>query len=277
MSLFDERFMSSLELPNPADFPGEIAFSFERGGNQCCAWLATGGETGAVWVCLGASYRGPLSGLPSAANVRIGAQATIDEPAPTLTRPPTGGTKMQPVDLVVRFKPDGVTKAWMPRGSQTMYQLGGTPAAPAIPLYTSVATAAIVGEIGQLPANFLATIYGELFFRILCARASPAAGPVSFVLSLSAASGTPGNAAAICPNVVANVNAVGWLEGSLWVADATHQAGTYNIAPGGNTNTGAAGVPLTQDLTVAQTLQLSFSGATVGDKFGGASVTIGIR
>lgn len=79
MSFFNEHYASSLELPNPADFPGQTVLCYERGVDQLCPWFATGSETRAYWHPLSFSYHGPASGLPAANKVRAGARAWITD------------------------------------------------------------------------------------------------------------------------------------------------------------------------------------------------------
>jgi len=76
---FSERYATSLELPNPADLPGQTILCYERGVSQLCAWTATGGESNAIWQPQGLSYYGPAAGRPAANRVRAGARSTLTD------------------------------------------------------------------------------------------------------------------------------------------------------------------------------------------------------
>jgi hypothetical protein len=75
-----EIYESSLALPPASDMIGEILLCAERGPQpQICAWRATYGETGAVWVPLGDSFTGVMANCPAATDVRTGATVFLTD------------------------------------------------------------------------------------------------------------------------------------------------------------------------------------------------------
>lgn len=277
MHLEERKLFSSLDLPAyPQDYVGHTFYCAERGSavGYYTPWDPVGGE----WQPRGPSYVGALSGLPAAANVRLGTRAIIDEAAPGgLTRPPAAGVKMNRLRLVCAYLPDGTTKAWRPEGDQILYKIGGNVANPACANFTSVAATGIIAEVGTLPANLFAVNGLELYVRATGGRSTTAAGTATFAMLLGPTPGTAGTTTLASGLSAANVNAVVWIEGSVWARTSGSQFTTLTLTPEGASANIASQMSLTQDMTVAQTIQFAFSGATVGDIFNIPSFEIGIR
>lgn len=270
------KLQSSSELPTyPQDFKGVTFQVLERGltADAYTPWTSSGG----AWSPLGPSYVGSLSGLPSATWMALGARAIIDQPAPGgLTRAPAQGAKMNRLKLIVALLADGATKVWRPDGAQTLFNLAGVPGSPAGANFTATGATGIITEFGQLPIGLLSVAGTELYFRLLVGRGATAAGTADVALTIGPTPGTIGTTIAVCPALTANANAVGWIEGSLFVGDTTHQAATYTLTPGAKGNVSAS-VATTLNLAVAQTLQVSISSASTNDIFNVIAGTVGIR
>lgn len=275
MTIADRRIGSSMELPShPEVFDGVTVLCAERGVDYFTPWTSCGGQ----WIAQGPSYVGVWSGVPAASKVRIGCRVIVDETAPAgLTRAPAAGVKMNRLELECRYLPDGATKAWRPRGDQLLFQLGGAPGNPAIAAFTAVAAAGIIGEFGQIPAGLLNQPGMELYARAMIGRGATAAGTASISMTLTPTPGVAGTAFAAIAALTANANAIGWIEGSMFVRTSASQGCTYTLTPNGVGTTAATGAPMTQDLTVAQTLALAFSSGTIGDIFTGLAVSVGVR
>lgn len=203
-----------------------------------------------------------------AASTPLGTTVIIDEPPATgLTTPPTS-TKMSRIELINSYLVDGTTRAWRPRGVQTVFARGGSASNAIISATTGTGAPVNIGDLFTVPASLFALADTVVEFAVLVERTAGSTGTPTHALVL-------GTQAIGTAPMTANANSVAYIEGKFFVRTSTTQFSSYSISSGGSGTVKAQGVNAS-NLTLTNALTFSVQQVVASGGGSDAMAVVGV-